>query len=195
MKKMPMNTAKFLARPARKSHDGVLLETSVIVDAPLARVWETLCGFDRYQDWNPFMVAIDGKCRRGARLLVQVAPPGQALLTFRPKITHVRKRREMRWSSAVLAPGLFGGEHRFRLDPVDKLQCRLIQENLVSGVLLEMFAPALLASARRGMDTMNAALKLRSECAWRRAAGYPTPKHLGKHVKDPSIGPIPTACL
>lgn len=190
-----MNTGKFLGGPLNKRPEGVLLETSVVVDAPLARVWDTLCTFDRYQEWNPFMVAIDGKCRRGARLLVQVAPPGQPLLSFRPKITHVRKRREMRWSSAILAPGLFGGEHRFRLEPVDKLHCRLSQENIVSGVLMEMFAPSLLAAAQRGMDTMNAALKLRSECAWRRAAGYPAPKSLPKHLKDPSIGPIPTACL
>lgn len=139
------------------------LETSIDIDATAARVWSILGDFPGYGQWNPFIVAIEGRLRAGATLTLKLCVPGTAALTVRPRLTLVTPARDWRWTAHALAPGLLEGEHALSLKPRGDAGCRLIQTVQFSGELAPLFLPTLTDAARTGFDAMNSALKSRAE--------------------------------
>jgi hypothetical protein len=140
------------------------IETNIEIDAPAARVWALLTDFSAMPAWNPFIRSISGDLAQGARLSVQIAPPGQSGVRFKPTVLALRPERELRWLGRVLIPGVFDGEHYFLLDPLGEARTRLTQGEKFSGVLVGFLSSALSAT-EAGFKAMNTALKQRAEAS------------------------------
>ncbi len=138
------------------------IETSIEIAAPPARVWGILTDFARMPAWNPFIKSVSGDLTTGSRLSVLIAPPGKSGMRFRPTVIAVHPERELRWLGRVLIPGLFDGEHYFRLDPIEGGQTRFTHGEKFSGLLVPLLGGALSAT-EAGFHSMNAALKKRAE--------------------------------
>src|SRR6185437_6106774 len=110
------------------------IETQIEIAAPAERAWSVLMDFASYPAWNPFITEIIGAPELGQRLRVRVAPPGRKPMTFRPVVVAATRRREFGWRGRVLLPGLFDGEHRFRLEDKGRV-CLLHHSERFSGVL------------------------------------------------------------
>jgi len=132
------------------------------IAAPCRRVWSVLTDFAAYPAWNPFITRLEGEAREGARLTVRIHPPGGRAMTFRPTVLAAVPGRELRWLGHLLVPGLFDGEHAFRLEPRGAEGCRLVQEERFRGLLVPLLGRAL-AQTRKGFEAMNQALKERAE--------------------------------
>jgi len=143
--------------------DATQLDTFVDIAAPARRVWAILTDFPAYPQWNPFIVAIEGKVRAGATLTVRLALPGKPVMTFRPRLKVVAAPRELRWVGQVVVPGLLDGEHGFEIEAPAPDRCRLRHVEDFSGVLVPLFIPALQQATRAGFEAMNQALKGRAE--------------------------------
>lgn len=141
----------------------VELETAIEIDAPAALVWSVLLDFDTYPEWNPFVLGIQGPAIPGERLRVSVRPPGSRSMTFKPRVLAVNGGRELRWLGRFVLPGLFDGEHFFRLEPIEAGRVRFINGEAFSGLLVGLAKDSLLASTRDGFEAMNRALKRRAE--------------------------------
>jgi hypothetical protein len=61
------------------------IHTEIGIDRPADAVWIILVDIDRWPDWNPFAKA-SGRLAVGERLDVQIRPPGQSPMTFRPTV-------------------------------------------------------------------------------------------------------------
>jgi hypothetical protein len=139
------------------------LTTHVEIDAPPEHVWAVLTDFGRYHEWNPFMNAA-GRANERARLHVELFPPGGRPARFRPTVTRVDPPRELRWLGHLGTTGLFDGEHRFVLDPVDGgTRTSLTHAESVSGLLTPIVWRFVGDATERGFEAMNAALKARVE--------------------------------
>ena len=138
------------------------LRTEIEVAAPPERLWQVLTDFDAYPDWNPFIRSIEGAAQVGSRLAVRIEPPGAREMTFKPTVQAVEPARELRWLGRLLMPGLFDGEHRLAIEPLDGERSRFVQSERFSGLLVGLFAKTL-AATERGFREMNAALKRRAE--------------------------------
>jgi hypothetical protein len=132
------------------------IATAIDIAAVPAAVWAVLMDFAAYPDWNPFIRRLQGDARVGARLEVTVQPPGSREMTFKPTVLAVEPCRELRWRGRVLMPGLFDGEHSFRLEPTAS-GCRFHHGETFSGLLVPLFG-GMLAKTERGFEAMNAAL-------------------------------------
>jgi hypothetical protein len=141
---------------------GRQIETMIEIDAPAARVWTLLTDFGRMADWNPFITAISGELREGARLAVRIAPPGKAAMRFAPVVLAARPAEELRWRGSVLVRGLLDGEHYFLLEPLGDGRTRLTQGERFSGVLAGLIG-GMLPATLRGFEAMNATLKAQAE--------------------------------
>ena len=141
-----------------------LIETATDIRAPAARLWSILTDFSAYPAWNPFITTIEGDPNPGARLKITIAPPGRRPMTFRPVVLIAARERELRWLGRLFVPGLFDGEHAFRLEQRAEA-CRFHHSERFSGVLLRLFGDRLLTATRQGFEAMNAALKQRAEVA------------------------------
>lgn len=139
------------------------VDTRIEIDAPAERVWSLLIDFPGHARWNPFVRSIEGILRVGASLQVFIQPPGSAGMRFRPKVLVCEAGRELRWKGKLLMPGLFDGEHYFRLEPRGARQVVFHHGEVFSGLLVPLFRRALDGATRKGFEAMNEALKREAE--------------------------------
>src|SRR5262245_17160619 len=111
------------------------LHTEIGILAPAERVWSILADFPRWADWNPFVTKIEGELRVGADLVATLWPPGGKAMVFKPRVVKLEPDRELRWLGALFVPGLFDGEHGFRVVPETEGRCRFEQFESFSGLL------------------------------------------------------------
>ena len=139
------------------------LETKVDIQAPPSEVWKHLTHFEAYPKWNSFIKKIEGKLEKGAKLRVTIQACESDPMEFTPKVLKVENEREFRWKGRVLMPGIFDGEHSFRIERLPGGASRLIQAEKFSGILVPFFKGMLKSKTRCGFEAMNKALKSRSE--------------------------------
>ena len=72
--------------------------------------------FKSYPEWNPFIVSAEGEPTVGARLKIDIQPPGGKKMTFKPKVITADRGKEFTWLGRLLFPGLFDGEHSFKFE-------------------------------------------------------------------------------
>jgi hypothetical protein len=140
-----------------------LLHTEIDIDTSAVRVWDTLTDPAAYPIWNPFISRLVGSLTPGSRLEVRLEPPGGRPMTFRPTVLAVEPGRELRWMGRLLMPGLFDGEHIFKIHQIDAERVRFVQEEHFSGLLVPLLATSLDKHTRAGFEAMNSALKCRAE--------------------------------
>ncbi len=135
------------------------IETEIVIAAPPAAVWAVLTDGAGFAAWNPFIRAMSGPVRPGARLTISVHPAGGRAMTFRPRVLVADPGRELRWLGRLVLPGLFDGEHSFRLVPLGEAT-RLIHAEAFRGVLVWLIDTN---RFRADFIAMNEALKQRVE--------------------------------
>jgi hypothetical protein len=141
-----------------------IIRTEIGIDRPAAAVWTILADIDRWQEWNPFAKA-SGHLAVGEMLEVQIRPPGRSPMTFRPTVVRFDPGIELRWLGHLGVPGLFDGEHGFRVDPEGEGRCRFRHFETFKGILAGPLLWLAGDATRRGFEAMNLALKARAEGA------------------------------
>jgi hypothetical protein len=140
---------------------GHTITTSVLIDAAPERVWGILMDFAAYPSWNPFIVGIEGEARPGKKLTVDVQPPGWTAQSFKPVVLTADPAQAFVWRGSLPVPGLFTGEHSFRLTRQGD-RTHFHHAESFSGLLLPL-VKRMLARTEEGFQLMNAALKARAE--------------------------------
>ena len=141
---------------------GRSISDSVEIEAPPERVWRELADTASYPRWNPFIKRLEGELREGAKIDVEIEPPGGRAMTFKPTVTAMKTGRELRWLGHLLVRGLFDGEHRFEIEDLGGGRSLFTQSERFAGLLVRPFAGTL-AKTERGFEAMNRALKERAE--------------------------------
>ena len=143
------------------------IRTELEIAAPIAEVWRTLTDFADYREWNPFITEISGELREGATVEVLLSLPEGRDLRIRPRLLRCAENEELRWRGHLLFPGLFDGEHFFRVQEVNPNRTRFIQGENFTGIFVR-FSGRTIERAARGFVYMNEALRKRVEGAARR---------------------------
>ena len=60
-------------------------------------------------------------------------------------------------------PGIFDGEHRFRIEPLGQDRVRFVQEERFTGLLAPIILRFVERGTTQGFEAMNQALKARAE--------------------------------
>ena len=139
------------------------LHSETAIQASPERVWDVLTDFAAYPEWNPFIPRITGSLETGSRLDVQLQPPGSRGVRMRPTVQAAEPPRELRWLGHLGIPGLFDGEHRFRIEAVGTDWVRFVQEERFTGLLAPLVLRFVERGTRQGFEAMNQALKARAE--------------------------------
>ena len=139
------------------------LRAEIEIAASPERVWGILADFPAYPGWNPFVRRVDGSAAVGSRLTARIEPPGGLGMTFRPTVLAAVPGRELRWLGHLGVPGLFDGEHGFRIEPLGPDRVRFVQEERFAGLLAPLVLRFVEGGTRRGFAAMNRALKARAE--------------------------------
>lgn len=133
---------------------------SIRVETPLSAsaglVWDVLTDFPRYGEWNPFITAIDGELRLGARLHVTLALPGRKPRTIAPTVVALEPERRLRWRGRLWVPGIFDGEHGLEIEEHEGALLFVHREDF-RGVLVPLVGKVL-SETSVGFAAMNDAL-------------------------------------
>lgn len=138
------------------------LHAATWIAAPPEHVWRVLADFAAYPEWNPFIVEASGALLETERLRVRIQPHGFRPMTVRPVVRWVAPGQELRWRGSLLAPGLFDGEHAFRLQPLGR-GTHFVQRERFTGLLVPLLLPLVRDGTQHGFEAMNAALRTRAE--------------------------------
>jgi len=135
------------------------IHTEILIHATPDAVWNVLTGFDNYPQWNPFIRWVKGKVEPGKSIEVRLTPPGWKGMTLKPKVLRFDTNKELRWLGHLLIPGLFDGEHVFRLIDNRNGTTSFTQSESFRGLLVPLFKNMLEKNTRNGFIQMNEKLK------------------------------------
>lgn len=154
--------------------------TTIEIDAPPQAVWDVLTDFDKYDEWNPTLEA-DGTPAEGERLSIVLTLPDRKPQAFKPKVLVVDSPHELRWEGRLFVSGLYDGEHRFELEPLDEGERTLLTHGeTFRGVLVGFINRRVGSAIKSGFIEMNEALKARVE------NGSETTESTPKSTAEPS---------
>jgi hypothetical protein len=137
------------------------IQTEILINTDITKVWDVLMNFDSYPTWNPFITSISGERKLGNRLTVSINPPGGKGMTFKPNILTLEANKEFRWKGKLGINGIFDGEHYFILESVDKDITKFIHGEKFSGLLVPLVGK-MLDKTQKGFQLMNESIK--NEC-------------------------------
>jgi uncharacterized protein YndB with AHSA1/START domain len=139
------------------------INNTVEIGGTLDQVWQTLIDFARYREWNPTIRDITGTLAVGNDVLLSVAQPDGGERQWKVQVSKFDPQREYGWTFFENSPELYGGEHTFRLEPIDERTTRYIDRETFHGSLLPDRQQDLGTKTQAGMNAMGAALKQRVE--------------------------------
>ena len=137
------------------------IQTEILINTNITKIWDVLMNFDSYPKWNPFITSISGEPKLGNRLTVSISPPGGKAMTFKPYILNLESNKEFRWKGKLGINGIFDGEHYFILESVDKDITKFIHGEKFSGLLVPLVGK-MLDKTQKGFQLMNESIK--NEC-------------------------------
>ena len=134
------------------------------IDAPASRVWTTLCAFDSYPEWNPFIVRASGQPAIGSHVEIVIVTPQGRELRFNPTIRELLEGERLIWTVGMPLPRLFDREISFEVYAVSHDVARFVHTGTFRGVLVP-FRSGLIKDLELGYRRMNFALKERCGAA------------------------------
>jgi hypothetical protein len=134
------------------------IETTIIINAPIEKVWQTLTNFKAYPNWNPFIKAIKGEVKIGNQIEVTLQPEGMSEQIFKPQIVEFGNYT-FRWLGKLGIKGIFDGEHYFQLKAIDSQKTELIHGENFSGILSGLLLRMIGEKTKNGFEAMNEALR------------------------------------
>ncbi len=148
-------------------------EAAVVIEAPIALVWEVMVDTERYGEWNPFVVRIEARRHRpielGDPIVLHVHWHTGGHTTSRERVTRLegpeqhdgrRAVLEYQYRGAFSGPGLVRGRRVQELARIDEdVTSYSTSEHLVGA--LAWAAP--IGRVRDGFQRHASALKARAE--------------------------------
>ena len=138
------------------------LQTEIIINASAEKVWSILTDFDKFPQWNPFIVKIEGQPVVDARLRVELKN-GDGVSVFKPKVLVVEKNEVFEWLGSLPVPGIFNGQHYFKIETLGANQVKFVHGENFSGLFAGLIMKQIGEQTRQGFIGMNKALKERAE--------------------------------
>jgi hypothetical protein len=136
------------------------IQTEILINTDITKVWDILMNFDNYPKWNPFITSISGEPKLGSRLTVSIKPPGGKGMTFKPRVLAFETNKELRWLGHLLFTGFFDGEHKFELIDNGNGTTTFKQSEKFKGIFVGLLN---LENTQKGFEAMNEKLKEMAE--------------------------------
>jgi len=138
------------------------IRTSITIEASPGDVWDVLMDFEHYNEWNPFILSIDGSPTVDAKIDVVLGIEGKKPMNISPTVSECTMPSRFAWKGSVGVKGVFDGHHQFELVPIDE-GTRFVHYEEFSGALSPLVFRSIRKSTTRGFEEMNRALKDRLE--------------------------------
>ena len=138
------------------------LQTEIVINASAEKVWGILTDFEKFAEWNPFIVKVEGKPEVNTHLRAELKN-GKGVSVFKPNVLVADKNKAFEWLGSLPIPGMFNGHHYFRIEALGNSQVKFMHGEEFSGLLAGLIMSQIGEQTRAGFIAMNKALKERAE--------------------------------
>lgn len=148
--------------PFIKPINMIQIRTEIIINATAQKIWSLLIDFENYNEWNPFIIESSGKAIVGNKISNTMKIQGK-VQTFKPLLLEVTENQRLEWLGSLFFKGVFDGRHYFEIQQLEKGNCKLIQGEYFTGILVKPVLKKIKKDTIAGFAAMNEAIKIKSE--------------------------------
>ena len=134
-----------------------VMHTEIVIDAPPEDVWAVLMDTEKYPEWNPVFVEVDGTFEVGASLANQVVEPGKDAVTMNATVKAIEPLKRINQGGGL--PGVITFDHNYYLE-AENGGTRVIQHEVDQGFYMYFWDSSWVEPA---YASVNEALKERVE--------------------------------
>lgn len=115
-----------------------VVEHDIEVEGSAEETWAVLSDVDRYSDWNPYVLELDGTLDVGNTLRVTITQANwPEPIIVEPTVIRAEPNRLLHWRGQVGQGGLLDTDHVFEIHPLDRRRVRFRQYEEFRGTLAE----------------------------------------------------------
>ncbi len=134
------------------------INTQITINASPEKVWAVLTNYANYPAWNPLIKSLTGEVKVGNKIKVVIDA-----MTFKPTVLSFETNKEFTWLGHLLFPGLFDGNHIFKLIDNGDGTTTFIHSEKFKGILLGLLKKKLENESKPNFILMNEKLKEEAE--------------------------------
>jgi hypothetical protein len=138
------------------------IHTEIIIQSDKQTVWNILTDTANYKDWNPFIVSMTGKIAVGEKL-INVMKNGKGTITFKPTVKTVIEHQYFDWLGHLWMPGIFDGNHYFKIEYAGEGFVKLSHGERFKGILAGIIFKKIGEETKEKFILMNQAIKQLAE--------------------------------
>ncbi len=133
---------------------------TIVIHAPIHRVWQVLTDFEHYPSWNPLIGKMRGQVKEHHWALAYFCP---FRLNVPVKIIRLEAPKLMIWEVRFPHVSVVKARHYYKLEALNGQQTKLEHGEQFSGLLSKLFPPFLLSKVQAAYQYHNEKLKIIAE--------------------------------
>jgi len=140
-----------------------LIESKIIINAPMKKVWEILADLDNYHQWNPFTPKVDCNKQLGSDVIMQVRLNPKSKKTMQQKETLLLWDEEARIEWGIQDSWYVKTVRIQKLTAIDENTTEYYTSDAFEGPLTGLILFLYRNKIQIGFDDVGKALKMKSE--------------------------------
>jgi hypothetical protein len=148
-------------------------EFRIGVQTPASVIWEMVVDVNGWPAWNPLYPKAKGEVQFGAVLELEVALPGQAPRTIRPKVRDWTPNEQIIWDLSTMG-GLIRSTRYIEIETLENGNCIFSNGEFFEGPLMRLIGRKTRKSIKAGFRAFGETVRDRAEAAWKAQGGVAT---------------------
>jgi hypothetical protein len=155
-----------MAFPIREEH-------RIGVQTPASVIWEMIADINGWPTWNPLYPKARGEVQFGAVLELEVALPGQAPRTIRPKVRDWTPNEQIIWDLSMMG-GLIRSTRYIEIETLENGNCIFSNGEFFEGPAMRLIGKKTRRAIKAGFRAFGETVRDRAEAAWKAQGGVAT---------------------
>jgi hypothetical protein len=139
-----------------------VIEHELELEGSAEETWAVLSDLQHYPEWNPYVLALEGRLEPGSTLRVTIAQGNwPEPMVVEPTVIRADPNQVLHWRGQVGPGGLFDTDHVFEIQPLERRRVRFRQYEEFRGTLAAKMNEEARGFTGEAFRAMNEALASR----------------------------------
>jgi hypothetical protein len=142
------------------------IEHRIGVLTPAGAIWPMIADVNGWSAWNPLYPKAKGEVQFGAELELEVALPGEAPRTIKPKVVDWTPNEQIIWKLSMMG-GLIRSTRYIEIETLDNGNCIFSNGEIFEGPAMRLIGKKTQRAIKAGFRAFGETVRDRAEAAWK----------------------------